>query len=64
MYLNGICMAFLIWYLVVTVIGIGFMPLTNRLFSRFRDGGWIFAKSIGIFLSGYVMWVLSCLHGI
>ena len=62
MYLNGICMAFLIWYLVVTVIGIGFMPLTNRLFSRFRDGGWIFAKSIGIFLSGYVMWVLSCLH--
>lgn len=55
-------MAFLIWYLVVTVIGIGFMPLTNRLFSRFRDGGWIFSKSIGIFLSGYVMWALSCMH--
>lgn len=55
-------MAFLIWYLVVLAIGMGFMPLTSRLFSRFRDGGWIFSKSIGIFLSGYVMWVLSCMH--
>lgn len=35
------------------------MPLTSRLFSKFEDGGWIFSKSIGIFLSGYLMWVLS-----
>lgn len=52
-------MEFLIWYLVVAAIGIGFMPLTRRLFYKFQDGGWIFAKSIGIFVSGYLMWVLS-----
>lgn len=55
-------MAFLIWYFLITAIGIGFMPLTVRLFSGFRDRGWIFAKSLGIFLSGYVMWVFSCMH--
>lgn len=49
----------LIWWLLSVIIGIGFMPLTSRLFSRFRDGGWIFSKSIGIFISGYVMWLLS-----
>lgn len=50
-----------IWWLTSVIIGIGFMPLTSRLFSKFRDGGWMFAKSIGIFVSGYVYWVLSCM---
>lgn len=49
----------LIWWMLSLIIGLGFMPLTSRLFSRFRDGGWIFSKSIGIFVSGYILWVLS-----
>ena len=55
-------MDFLIWWFMVLAIGLIFMPITGSLFSRFRDGGWIFAKVIGIFVSGYIMWVLSCLH--
>lgn len=53
---------FLIWWLATLVVGVAFMPMTGRMFARFRDGGWLFAKGIGIFVSGYLMWVLSCLH--
>lgn len=53
---------FLIWWMTVLILGIAFMPLTAKVFSRFRDGGWIFSKAIGIFVSGYVMWILSCMH--
>lgn len=51
----------LLWWLTSVIIGIGFMPLTSRLFSKFRDGGWMFSKSIGLFVSGYLYWVLSCM---
>ena len=50
----------LIWWLTTLIIGVGFFPLTSRLFGKFRDGGWIFSKSIGIFVSGYLYWLLSC----
>lgn len=50
----------LLWWLVSVIIGIGFLPLTSRIFSKFRDGGWMFARSLGIFISGYVYWLLSC----
>lgn len=55
-------MDFLRWWLLVTVVGMFFMPLTGCLFRKFEDGGWLFAKSIGIFVSGYVMWALSCIR--
>lgn len=51
----------LLWWLTSVIIGVGFMPLTSRLFSKFRDGGWMFSRSLGIFISGYVYWVLSCI---
>ena len=50
----------LVWWLMTVVIGLGFMPITSRLFSKFRDGGWIFSKAIGIFVSAYFFWVLCC----
>ena len=53
---------FLIWWLMTVMIGMIFMPITGKLFARFKDGGWMFSKVLGIFVSGYVMWVLSSLH--
>lgn len=47
-----------VWWLMTVVIGLGFMPLTGRLFSKYWDRGWIFSKSIGIFISGYIFWLL------
>lgn len=53
---------FLIWWATVLVVGVTFMPITGKLFLKFRDGGWMFAKALGIFVTGYVMWLLSSIH--
>ena len=53
---------FLIWWLTILILGITFMPITGKMFAKFKDGGWIFSKAIGVFAAGYVMWFLSCLH--
>ena len=53
--------AFLRWYLVILAVGLGFYPLTSAMFSGFSDRGWVFAKTIGIALSGFVVWLLGCI---
>uniref|UniRef100_I5ARB6 Uncharacterized membrane protein (DUF2298) n=1 Tax=Eubacterium cellulosolvens (strain ATCC 43171 / JCM 9499 / 6) TaxID=633697 RepID=I5ARB6_EUBC6 len=53
--------AFLRWYLVILAVGIGFYPLSSVMFSGFSDKGWVFAKTIGIALSGFVVWLLGCI---
>ena len=52
----------LIWWLVILLLGIVFLPLSNLLFRRFRDGGWLFSKTIGLFISAWLLWVLNCMH--
>jgi YYY domain-containing protein len=47
------------WWLTMLVLGIGFMPFTHKLFSNFHDNGYLFSKTIGIAISGYLMWFLS-----
>lgn len=51
--------AFFKWYLALFFVGLGFYPLTSYLFSNFSDQGWIFSKTIGTALSGYIVWLLS-----
>lgn len=51
--------AFLNWYLVITVLGFTFMPLSMMLLGRFKDSGWIVSKAIGIAGSGWMIWMLS-----
>jgi uncharacterized membrane protein len=53
---------FLQWWGVVLILGLTFMPLTGYLFSGFKDGGFLFSKTIGIALAGYMMWFLSSVH--
>ena len=48
------------WWLVSTAVGLGFLPLAGRMFSKFWDRGWIFVKAIGLFGSAYLFWLLSC----
>ncbi len=52
--------AFLRWYLIILIMGLGFYPLTSAMFSGFSDRGWVFAKTIGIAIAGFVVWVLGC----
>ncbi|HIU75270.1 MAG TPA: hypothetical protein IAC62_05270 [Candidatus Pelethocola excrementipullorum] len=51
---------FLKWWLMILALGLGFLPLTSRLFAGFEDKGWLFSKAIGMAVSGFVVWALVC----
>ncbi|MCB0082520.1 MAG: hypothetical protein KDE47_16380, partial [Caldilineaceae bacterium] len=48
---------FLSWYLVVQLITLISLPMTVRLFENLPDRGYAFAKSMGIFVVGTVLWL-------
>lgn len=50
------------WWLTLLVIGVAFQPFCILLFRHFQDGGWMFAKTIGIAVSGWLLWFLSSIH--
>ncbi len=50
------------WWCSLLLIGLAFLPLAMILFSRFHDAGYIFGKTLGIAIAGWIMWVLSSLH--
>ena len=51
--------AFVQWWLAVFCIGLTCLPITASMFRDFHDRGYLFAKVIGISLSGYLLWLLS-----
>ncbi len=51
-----------IWWLTITLLGTGFMPLSAWVFRHFDDRGWLFSKSLGIFLTAWVFFVLNTAH--
>lgn len=53
---------FLQWWITITCLGIIFMPITTLVFGRFHDKGYLFAKPIGLAVTGYIMWFLSSLQ--
>jgi len=50
------------WWFALVVLGISCMPVTNLLFHGFHDGGFLFAKAIGLAVNGWLLWALSSLH--
>lgn len=36
------------------------MPLASMLFENFKDKGWLFAKTLGLAISGFLTWLLVC----
>ena len=49
----------LLWWAVLLVLGMGFLPFTSVIFRRFRDHGWVFSKTVGLFIAAFVTWVLN-----
>ncbi|NLY19245.1 MAG: hypothetical protein GX045_09960 [Clostridiaceae bacterium] len=49
----------LIWWGVILLIGLLFMPLSKKIFPDFTDKGYLFSKIIGIAISSYVLWLFS-----
>ncbi len=50
---------FLRWWFALLLLGITFLPLSQKIFSSFHDNGYLFSKTIGLALSGYLMWLFS-----
>ena len=52
---------FLAWWFCFAVLGAIFLPLADLIFGRFKHRGYIFAKTLGLGLAGYIQWLLSSL---
>lgn len=52
---------FWIWWMLLGLLGMIFMPVTGRIFSRFQDKGWMFSKVLAVAVCGYLTWLLVSL---
>ncbi len=50
------------WYFYLLAIGIIFFPITARIFHIFVDKGYPFAKTLGIIIASYVIYLLGIAH--
>ncbi len=50
------------WYGYLFIVGLIFYPLTAKLFPSFVDYGYPFAKTIGIIVGSYILFILGILH--
>ena len=54
-------MAFISWYLIVTLFGWLAWPLAFRLLPGLPDRGYTISRALGLLLVGYVFWLLTSL---
>ncbi len=52
----------LVWWLVLELLGLLVFPIVALLFRSFRDRGLAFAKTIGLLLLGYLLWLPASLR--
>jgi uncharacterized membrane protein len=52
----------LIWWLVILILGTGFLPLTLSLFNKFFDRGYIFSKIFGLAFTTYAIFIFGILR--
>ncbi len=52
----------IIWYLVISILGWGSIPLSYRLFSALDDRGYAFSRIFSLLLWGYIFWILASLQ--
>lgn len=49
---------FLTWWMLAFLMGMMAMPVTGRLFSHFKDKGWLFSKVLAVCVTGFLTWFL------
>ncbi|MBT3338986.1 MAG: hypothetical protein HN855_09390 [Anaerolineae bacterium] len=52
---------FIAWYLTITLLGWLSFPLIYRLFPKFADRGYSFARTAGLLVWAYAFWMLASL---
>ncbi|HEX6268858.1 MAG TPA: DUF2298 domain-containing protein [Anaerolineales bacterium] len=53
--------AFLSWYILISLLGWLTFPLAYRLFPALADRGYAFARSFGLLIWGFVFWLFASL---
>ncbi len=54
--------AFLSWYLILTLLGGLTFPLAFRLFPMLADRGYSLSRTAGLLLWGYIFWLFTSLN--
>lgn len=54
--------ASLVWILLLVVLQAAAWPWARLVFSRFADGGWVFARLLALLTSGYLVWIGASLE--
>jgi len=49
------------WYFTIEILGLSVFPIAIFLFPKLEDKGYFFSKVIGLFLWGYLYWLLTSL---
>lgn len=52
---------FILWYLVVTILGLAAFPILSSLLPNLPDKGYIFSRTFGLLFVGYVFWLCGIL---
>lgn len=52
---------FILWYLVITVLGLVAFPILSSLFPNLPDQGYIFSRTFGLLFVGYLHWLFGIL---
>src|SRR5215212_2492541 len=53
--------AFLSWYIVITILGWLTFPLAYHLFPALRDRGYTLTRALGLLVWGYIFWLFASL---
>ena len=51
----------ILWYFIITIVGLLVFPLAYRLLPALSDRGYAISRILGILLWGYLFWMLGSL---
>jgi len=52
----------LLWWLVISILGLSVLPISSIIFKNFQDLGWGLSKTFGILIISYLTWLTASLH--
>lgn len=55
-------LAFFLWYLLISLVGVVAFPLAYRLLPNLADRGWALARALGLLVWTYIFWLLASLQ--
>ena len=53
---------FILWYFIITIIGLIAFPISYRIFKFLPDRGFAFTRPVGLFIFSYIFWLFASLQ--